>query len=376
MRFDNSAESAPIQKDDSMILELQQNALYDIITLTSMGARITPLNRQPVHTGGAFTLQATSAESNVLNVPASLGMNVKVLTKFVKGSPIARFIKDDLRRRNIAYEGPEVEQGGPWGHRHQLNIADSGYGVRAPRVWNDRAGEVGRTLSPRDFDFVRIFEKEKCKILHLSGLIAAISPETNKCCVAAAHAAKAGGCLVSFDLNHRATFWKNREDELSSAFAEIAGLADILIGNEEDFQLALGFEGPKAGGESLADKIESFKQMISRVRALYPNATAYANTLREVISANNHLWGAMLWTDGRWYVEAPREIPVLDRIGGGDSFVSGLLYGILKCWEPEKWLQYGWASGALTVTLEEDYAMPADEKQIWDIYKGNARVQR
>jgi 2-dehydro-3-deoxygluconokinase len=114
--------------------------------------------------------------------------------------------------------------------------------------------------------------------------------------------------------------------------------------------------------------------MISRVREAYPNAAVYANTLREVISANAHLWGAMLWTDGKWHVEAPREIPVLDRIGGGDSFVSGLMYGILKGWEPEKWLQFGWASGALTVTLEGDYAMPADEKQIWDIYKGNARV--
>jgi len=359
-----------------MALKLRTDAAYDMLTLTSMGARIAPAGRQPVHLGGMFSLQATSAESNVLNVPASLGMRVKALTKFVKGSPVASFIKDDLRRRNIAYEGPEVEQGGPWGFRHQLNIADAGFGARAPRVWNDRAGEVGRTLSPDDFDFRRIFETEGCRILHLSGLVAAISPETIRCCVEAARACKAGGGLVSFDLNHRATFWKDREVELRAAFSEIAGMTDILIGNEEDFQLALGIEGPEAGGESLADKIESFKEMIARVREAYPRAAVYANTLREVVSANEHLWGAMLWTEGRWHVEAPRGIQVLDRIGGGDSFVSGLMYGILKGWEPEKWLRYGWASGALTVTLESDYAMPADEKQIWDIYEGNARVQR
>jgi 2-dehydro-3-deoxygluconokinase len=359
-----------------MALKLRQDAAFDMLTLTSMGVRIAPLNRQPVHMGGLFSLQATSAESNVLNVPASLGMKVKVLSKFVKGSPVARFIQDDLRRRNMSCEGPEVEQGGPWGYRHQFNIADAGFGARAPRVWNDRAGEVGRTLGEGDFDFDRIFSKEGCRILHLSGLVAALSPETIKCCLAAARACKSGGGLVSFDLNHRATFWKNRESELREAFSQIAGMADVLIGNEEDFQLALGIKGPEAGGESLSDKIGSFKDMISRVREAYPNAAVYANTLREVISANAHMWGAMLWTDGKWHVETPREIPVLDRIGGGDSFVSGLMYGILKGWEPEKWLQFGWASGALTVTLEGDYAMPADEKQIWDIYKGNARVQR
>ena len=358
-----------------MKFQLKENCKYAVACVTSMGVRITPADRMAVHNSNQFYLQATSAESNVLNVASSLGRECLVLTKFVEGSPIAAFIKAQLRARNIAYEGKDVPQGGPWGYRHQFNIADSGFGLRAPRVWNDRAGEVGRTLSAGDFDVERIFGGEGVAILHLSGLIAAMSPETTACCLALAKAAKAHGTLVSFDLNYRATFWKGREEELAAAFHEIASAADILVGNEEDFQLCLGFKGPEAGGRDLSAKIESFKAMIEQVHAKYPNAKAYATTLRQVVSANEHLWGAILWADGKWYVEEPRQIPVMDRIGGGDGFSGGLLYGVLQGWEPEKWLQFGWASGVLAASSLNDYAEPADEKQVWDIYAGNARVQ-
>ena len=359
-----------------MELRLRENSRYALACVTSMGVRITPADRMAVHNSNQFYLQATSAETNVLNISSSLGKPCLAMTKFVEGSPIAAFIKAQLRARGISFEGPDVPQGGPWGYRHQFNIADSGFGLRAPRVWNDRAGEVGRTLSADDFDLERIFGDEGVGILHLSGLIAAMSPETTACCLAMARAAKEHGTLVSFDLNYRATFWKGREDELSAAFHEIASLADILVGNEEDFQLCLGFRGPEAGGKDLAAKIESFKTMIAQVREKYPNAKAYATTLRQVVSANEHLWGAILWADGVWYVEEPRPIPVLDRIGGGDGFSGGLLYGVLQGWEPSKWLQFGWATGVLAASSLNDYAEPADEKQVWDVYKGNARVQR
>ena len=359
-----------------MQLQAKPGAKYAIACPTSMGVRITPANRMAVHNSNQFYMQATSAETNVLNVASSLGHECLALTKFVQGSPVADFIRAQLRARNIRYEGAEVPQGGPWGWRHQFNIADSGFGLRAPRVWNDRAGEVGRSLDIADFDIERIFGREGIGILHLSGLIAAMSPETTKCCLALAKAAKEYGTLVSFDLNYRATFWKGREDELSAAFHEMASCADILIGNEEDFQLCLGFKGPEAGGKDLNAKIDSFKAMIEQVRAKYPNAAACATTLRQVISANRHLWGAILCADGEWYVEEPREIDVLDRIGGGDGFSGGLLYGVLMGWEPEKWLQFGWASGVMAASSLNDYAEPADEKQVWDVYAGNARVQR
>ena len=349
---------------------------YALACPTSMGVRITPADRMAVHNSDRFYLQATSAETNVLNVASSLGRECLALTKFVEGSPIASFIKAQLRARNIRFEGREVPQGGPWGYRHQFNIADSGFGLRAPRVWNDRAGEVGRTLSASDFDIERIFGQEGIEILHISGLIAAMSEDTTKCCLELAKAAKKYGTLVSFDLNYRATFWKGREDELSKAFGEIASCADILVGNEEDFQLCLGFKGPEAGGKELSAKIDSFKAMIMQVKEKYPNARMFATTLRQVISANEHLWGAILLYGDKWYVEEPREIPVMDRIGGGDGFTGGLLYGVLNGWEAEKCLQFGWATGVLAASSLNDYAEPADEKQVWDIYAGNARVQR
>ena len=359
-----------------MNMPLRSKYRYALACVTSMGVRITPADRMAVQNSNQFYMQATSAETNVLNVASSLGKECLALTKFVEGSPIAAFIKAQLRARNIAYVGKDIPQGGPWGYRHQFNIADSGFGLRAPRVWNDRAGEVGRTLSAEDFDLERIFGQEGVGILHLSGLIAAMSPETTKCCLEAAKAAKKHGTLISFDLNYRASFWKGREEELSAAFKEIAALADILVGNEEDFQLCLGIKGPEAGGKELSAKIESFKAMIGQVRASYPNAKVCATTLRQVISANEHLWGAILCADGGWFVEEPRPIPVLDRIGGGDGFSGGLLYGVLQGWEPEKWLQFGWASGVLAASSLNDYAEPADEKQVWDVYAGNARVQR
>ena len=359
-----------------MKIELRKNFTWSLVVPTSMGVRITPVNGQPVHCSDTFFMQATSAETNVASIASYLGLPVKVLTTFVKESPIARFIKDNLAARHMAYEGVDVEQGGPWGYRHQFNIADSGYGSRGPRVQNDRAGEVGRSLNVRDFNLNRLFGEEGVRILHLSGLIAALSPDTSNFCLELARTARKYGTRISFDLNFRASFWKGREIELARTFSEIAGISDILVGNEEDFQLCLGIEGPEEGGKDLASKIESFKEMIGRVRKAYPNASVFATTLRQVISTNGHLWGAIMLEGEEWHIAEPREINVLDRIGGGDGFVGGLLYAILKEWEPQKWIEFGWATGALATTLLTDYGQPADEEQVWSIWKGNARVKR
>ena len=359
-----------------MTIELRQNCAYSMLVPTSMGMRITPINDQAVHCSDTFNMYVTSAETNVASVSSYLGLPVKVLTTFVKDSPIARLIKDNLAHRHMDYEGKDVEQGGPWGYRHQFNIADSGFGSRGPRVLNDRAGEVGRTLNANDFDLDRIFGQEGVQIVHLTGLIAALSPETGAFCLEVARAAKKYGSRISFDLNYRATFWKNREKELREIFSEIAGVADILAGNEEDYQLCLGIEGPEAGGQDLSTKIDGFKRMINNAKQSFPNAEVFATTLRQVVNANCHLWGAIMSEGGNWHIVEQREITVLDRIGGGDAFVGGMLYAILKGWEPEKWIQFGWASGALATTHLTDYAQPADEEQIWSIWQGEARVKR
>ncbi|MDR1735321.1 MAG: PfkB family carbohydrate kinase [Oscillospiraceae bacterium] len=359
-----------------MIFDFRKDCAWAVVVPTSMGVRITPANGQPVHCSNTFTMQATSAESNVATVAASLGMPAKVLTCFVKGSPIARFIKSDLRSRNLDFEGPELAQDGPWGFRHQFNIADSGFGSRGPIVHNDRAGEVGLELNIKDFDTERLFGKEGVRILHMSGLIAALSPGSAELCLELAKAAKKHGTLVSFDMNYRASFWKGRETELRSVFSQIASMCDILVGNEEDFQLSLGIEGPEHGGKDLGAKIESFKQMIQRVRAAYPSARVYGTTLRQVVSVGVHMWGSIMLAGDTWDVIQPREINVLDRIGGGDGFVGGMLYGILKGYDAEKCNSLGWASGALAATMLTDYGLPVDEEQLLSIAAGNARVKR
>jgi 2-dehydro-3-deoxygluconokinase len=357
-------------------IELKKNCAFALLVPTSMGVRLTPANGQPMHCSDTFLMQATSAETNVASIASYLGLPVKVLTTFVKGSPIARFIKDNLASRHMVYEGKEVPQGGPWGYRHQFNLADTGVGTRGPRVHNDRAGEVGRTLNAKDFDLDRVFGREGVQVLHLSGLIGALSPETSAFCLELARSAQKHGTRVSFDLNYRDSFWKGREAELRRTFTDIAAAADILVGNEEDFQLCLGIEGPEAGGKDLAAKIDGFKAMIERARQAFPKAAVFATTLREVVSVNLHRWGALMAAGPNWHVIEPREIGVLDRIGGGDAFVGGLLYGILKGWTPEKWVQFGWACGALATTMLTDYAQPADEEQVWSIWEGNARVRR
>ncbi len=333
-----------------MYFPLKQHCRWALLVPTSMGLRVTPENGQPVQGSDVLHLQATSAETNVASISSYLGLPVKVLTAFVKDSPFAAFIKSNLRARGMSYEGPDVPQGGPWGYRHQINVADSGYGSRGPRVWNDRAGEVGRTLSVRDFDLERIFGQEGVQIVHLSGLIAALSPKTSQFCLEIARAAKKYGTVISFDLNYRASFWAGR--------------------------LCLGIEGPEAGGKDIAAKIEGFKGMIGRVKNEYPDAKVFATTLRQVVNANEHQWGAIMLAGKDWQVVEPRPIHVLDRIGGGDGFVGGMLYAVLKGWEPEKWIQFGWACGALATTFLTDYAQPADEDQVWSVWEGNARVKR
>lgn len=357
-------------------MNLRPNSTHALLVPTSMGVRLTPAHGQPFHTSSDFKLQVTSAETNVASISSFLGLPVKVLTAFVEGSPVSQLIHNNLAGRHMDVEGPWLPQEGPWGSRHQFNLADSGYGSRGPRVHNDRAGEVGLELSPEHFDFERILGKEGVQIVHLSGLIAALSPSTSRFCLELARAARRHGTRISFDLNHRATFWEGREDELRKTFLEIAGLSDILVGNEEDFQLCLGLEGPEAGGSGLQAKLDSFKGMICSAKERFPNASVFATTLREVISANHHLWGTLVAAGDDWHVIEPRDITVLDRIGGGDGFVGGLLYGILREWDAERCAQFGWACGALATTLLTDYGQPADEDQVWSIWEGNARVRR
>ena len=198
-----------------------------------------------------------------------------------------------------------------------------------------------------------------------------MSPETTECCRALVRAAKEAGTLISFDLNYRAAFWEGREQELSVAFRELAEASDMLFGSADVMDLCLGIGKPEA-----TDPVERGKEALALARAAYPGASLVATTMREVRSANEHVWGAALTLDGELVVEEPRPVPVLDRIGGGDGFTAGVLYGVLEGRDAAECLSLGWAGGVLAMATLHDFAEPADEAQLWDIHTGSADVRR
>ncbi len=360
-----------------IFMELKKNCKNALLIPTSMGVRLNPIDRQPLNTADTFKAVVSSAESNVATPIAYLGLPVKALTAVVKGSPISQLIWNDLAKRHIQVEAAMFDQGGPWGYRHQINYADCGYGARGPEVFNDRAGEVGRMMDASQFDLERIFVDEGVQLLHISGLFAALSPQSARFCLKLIELAKANGTRISFDVNYRASFWQHREGELSKVFKEIASNADILfVGYGPDLPIALGVECVDYESETLFEDFEPFKEMVARIRAAYPNAQWISTTMRKVIDANSHLWGAMLSAGNDFHIAEPRPISVLDRIGGGDGYAAGKLYGLLRGWSPEKCMRFGWANGAFAVSVFTDYTLPSSEEQLWQIWHGNALIKR
>jgi 2-dehydro-3-deoxygluconokinase len=362
-----------------MSIDLRKDCRYALVVPTSMGVRLTPPSGQPFHCSDTLFMQATSAETNVASVPAYLGLKVKVLTTFVKDSPIARFIKDDLAGRHIEYEGREVEQGGPWGYRHQFNIADSGFGSRGPRVHNDRAGEVGRTLNVKDFDLDRIFGRDGVRWFHTGGIFAALSETTPLVARESMQAAKRHGVVVSYDLNYRESLWKSiggkkRAQEVNR---ELAAYVDVMLGNEEDFTSALGFA--VAGLDENLSELdpENFRSMIERVVTEFPDLKVVATTLRNATTATLNDWGAVCYDSGQMYHATTRKnLEIYDRVGGGDSFASGLIYGLLTGQTPQWAVDCGAAHGALAMTTPGDTSM-ATLDEVLRVMKGSgARIAR
>ena len=351
----------------------KQEKIYDIVAPSSMGVRMCPIGGEAIEYSDQFHMQATSAETNVLSVFSSLNLKAKVLTLFVKDGLISTFIKRDLNKRRIAFDPIDIEKDNPWGVRHQINFADSGFGFRAPKLENDRAGEVGSHLSLTHFDLDKLFDQQGVKLLHLSGLIVSLSTASADFCLALAKKAKQSNTLISFDLNYRASFWKNRKKDLSEVYHELVGLADILIGNEEDIQQTLFINGPTVH-QKIDDK--AYQTMILDVASKYANLSVISITLRDVLSVNKHMWGALTYQNKRFYHIPPEAIDVYDRIGGGDAYAGGLLYGLNRGWDIEKSTQFGWSAGVLAVSHRYDYILPTHEDDLWRIWEKNTRIKR
>jgi 2-dehydro-3-deoxygluconokinase len=254
--------------------------------------------------------------------------------------------------------------------------SDRGFGVRAPVVFYNRANEAGAMLKPGDFDWNTIFGAG-VRWFHSGGIFAALSETTGQLIAEGMKAAKAAGAVTSFDLNYRAKLWNiwGGHERALAVIARIVEHVDVLVGNEEDLQMGLGIPGPEVAAKSKLDP-SAFFGMINKVVAKYPHVKIVATTLREVHSSSRHSWSAVAWIDGKTYLAPTAELDVLDRVGGGDGFASGLFYGLLTGEEPEEAVKLGWAHGALLTTYPGDTTMATVEQVRAFAKGGSARIQR
>ena len=254
--------------------------------------------------------------------------------------------------------------------------SDRGHGVRPPVVFYNRANEAAALLKPGDFDWATIFGKG-VRWFHSGGIFSSLSPTTSELIIEGMKAAKAAGAVTSFDLNYRAKLWASvgGAEKGQQVTRKIASYLDVLIGNEEDLQKGLGITGPDVHSKSKLDP-DTFFTLIDRVVEQHPNIKMVATTLREVHSTNRHDWAAVLWLDGQRFVSPTCQLDVIDRIGGGDGFAAGLIYGLISGRSPEEALRLGWAHGALLTTFPGDITM-AKLAEVEAFAKGgSARVQR
>jgi 2-dehydro-3-deoxygluconokinase len=260
-----------------------------------------------------------------------------------------------------------------------LNFTERGFGIRGALSISDRAHTAASQLKPGDIPWQTIFEKEGVRWFHCGGIFAALSTTTAEVTIEAMKTAKRCGTVTSYDLNYRESLWKSigGKERAREVNREIARYVDVMIGNEEDFSAALGFEVEGTDENLSALDPVNFKNMIRQVTKAYPNFQAVATTLRLAKTATVNDWSALLYYDGSFYESKKREnLEIWDRVGGGDSFASGLIYGFLAGKPPQEALEYGAAHGALAMTTPGDTSMASLKEVEKAIKGGTTRVQR
>jgi 2-dehydro-3-deoxygluconokinase len=313
------------------------------------------------------------------NVAANLSDCFQLQTGIVTAMvnyPIGDLVAERVKAMGVQPFYKRFEHNGVNGPNIATVYSDQGYGVRAPVVFYNRSNEAGALLKPGDFDWNAIFAGG-VRWFHSGGIFAALSETTAELIIEGMQAAKAAGAVVSFDLNFREKLWKisGGQDRAVSVIGRIVKNVDVLVGNEEDLQKGLGIPGPEVAAKSKLDS-SAFFGMIDRVVEKHPQVKIVATTLREVHSTNRHNWGAVAWINGRTHVAPTGELHVLDRVGGGDGFASGFIYGILTGESPEEAIKLGWAHGALLTTFPGDTTMATVEQVRAFAKGGSARIQR
>lgn len=347
----------------------------DFLSLGALIHRLDP-GVIPFRKARAVEVHVSGGEYNVAaNLSDCFGLQTGIATAMVK-YPIGELVQTRVRESGVTPFYKWFEHDGVRGPNIATVYSDRGHGVRAPVVFYNRSNEAGALLKPSDFDWPAIFAGG-VRWFHSGGIFAALSETTSELIVEGMQAAKAAGAVVSFDLNYRAKLWSSvgGADRAKKVLRRIVGQVDALIGNEEDLQKGLGIAGPDVAAKSQLDP-DIFFLMIDRVVEQFPNIKMVATTLREVHSTNRHDWGAVLWLNGERYVSPTCHLDVICRIGGGDGFAAGLIYGLVSGRSPEEALRLGWAHGALLTTFPGDVTMAKLEEVEAFAKGGSARVQR
>ena len=347
----------------------------DFLALGSLVHRLDP-GVVPFRKARSFDVHVSGGEYNVAaNLSDCFRLRTGVAAAMVD-YPIGELVQGRVRETGVTPFYKWFEHDGVRGPNIATVYSDRGQGVRPPVVFYNRANEAGALLKPGDFDWATIHSRG-VRWFHSGGIFAALSETTSELILEGMRAAKAAGAVTSFDLNYRAKLWASAggPERARRVLRGIVDHVDALIGNEEDLQKGLGIPGPDAAAAHQLDP-ETFFGMIGRVVEQHPNIKLVATTLREVHSTNRHDWAAVLWIDGRRFVSPTCPLDVLDRIGGGDGFASGLIYGLISGRPPEEALRLGWAHGALLTTYHGDVTMARREEVEALARGGTARVQR
>ncbi|MGE0173960.1 MAG: PfkB family carbohydrate kinase [Oligoflexales bacterium] len=358
----------------------EKDCHYDLVSLGEIMLRLDPGNTR-IRTTRNFQVWEGGGEYNVARgLRRCFGMRTAVVTSLVDNE-VGRLVEDFILQGGVDTRFIKWVPCDGIGRaaRNGLNFVERGYGLRGAKSVSDRGNTAVSQLKPGDIDWDHLFGKLGVRWFHTGGIFAALSESTAQVALEAMNCAKEYGTIVSYDLNYRPSLWKTiggkqKAQEINRLLAE---RVDVMIGNEEDFSACLGFE-VEGMDENLQNLDEQkFKNMITKATGHYPNFKITATTLRGVKTANINDWGAICWHQGKFHQAKNRpNLEIFDRVGGGDSFASGLIYGLLKGYDVAEAVEYGAAHGALAMTTPGDTSMATLEEVEKIKSGGSARVVR
>ncbi len=364
----------------SLTLRDPSTCLYDQISLGEVMLRLDP-GEGRIRTARQFTAWEGGGEYNTSRgLRKCFGLRTAVCTALVDNE-VGHLVEDFIMQGGVDTEFIKWREDDGIGRsvRNGLNFTERGFGIRGAVGNPDRGNSAASQLKPGDYDWDHIFGQLGARWFHTGGIFAALSESAAQITIEAVTAAKRHGTIVSYDLNYRPSLWKSIGGlaKAREVNREIAKYVDVMIGNEEDFTASLGFEVEGLDHNISAIETDAFKRMIETAVKEFPNFKVAATTLRRVITASRNDWSAICWHDGAFHESRKYpELDILDRVGGGDSFASGLAFGFLSQNDAQAAVEYGAAHGALASTTPGDTSM-VTRKEVEKVMKGGgARVVR